>query len=179
MSEYRFNVFWSEADNNYVATCPDFPGVSGFGETRVQALAEAELSLQLAIEAYQEEGWELPIPQPPPSHSGRLLLRLPRSLHTQLAQQAEVEGISLNMLACNYLTEGAAEHQIHGELRIMREQLAQLLQDLQKQAGNGANVQGASAIQEDSRVEQEPARGVVSMGSRPDIHVSGRRKVKQ
>ena len=31
-------------------------------------------------------------------HSGRLLLRMPRGLHGQLAQQAEREGVSLNRL---------------------------------------------------------------------------------
>ena len=29
-------------------------------------------------------------------HSGRLLLRMPRSLHTELAHEAEREGVSLN-----------------------------------------------------------------------------------
>src|SRR4051794_28127218 len=142
MSEYRFNVFWSDPDSNYVAACPEFLGVSGFGETRAQALAEAELSLQLAIESYQEEGWDLPAPQPPPSHSGRLLLRLPRSLHTQLAQQAEVEGVSLNMLACTYPPGGTPLPQPHAELHVMGEQRVQLKQALHKQAVRGVNLQG-------------------------------------
>jgi RNA polymerase sigma-B factor len=37
-------------------------------------------------------------PEPRPSHSGRLLVRMPQSLHSELAQTAEREGVSLNTL---------------------------------------------------------------------------------
>jgi hypothetical protein len=33
-----------------------------------------------------------------PAHSGRLLLRMPRTLHAQLAETAERQGVSLNQL---------------------------------------------------------------------------------
>jgi predicted RNase H-like HicB family nuclease len=59
---YSFNVFWSEEDASYIAVCPEFSGLSAFGETAEQALAEMEIALDLAIETYQEEGWTLPEP---------------------------------------------------------------------------------------------------------------------
>jgi SOS-response transcriptional repressor LexA len=59
---YSFNVFWSEEDEAYIAVCPEFPGLSAFGETAEQALAEIEVALDMAIETYQEEGWTLPEP---------------------------------------------------------------------------------------------------------------------
>lgn len=37
-------------------------------------------------------------------HSGRLLLRMPRTLHGELAQQAEREGVSLNRLIVTRLS---------------------------------------------------------------------------
>ena len=37
-------------------------------------------------------------------HSGRLLLRMPRTLHSQLAQAAEREGVSLNRLIVTRLS---------------------------------------------------------------------------
>lgn len=33
MSNYSFQAFWSEDDEAYVATCAEFSGLSGFGET--------------------------------------------------------------------------------------------------------------------------------------------------
>ena len=37
-------------------------------------------------------------------HSGRLLLRMPRTLHAELARLAEVRGISLNQLIVGLLS---------------------------------------------------------------------------
>jgi hypothetical protein len=39
-----------------------------------------------------------------PSYSGRLLLRMPRTLHAELAQAAEREGTSLNQLIVGLLS---------------------------------------------------------------------------
>ena len=39
-----------------------------------------------------------------PSYSGRLLLRMPRTLHEQLAEAAEQEGTSLNQLIVGLLS---------------------------------------------------------------------------
>jgi RNA polymerase sigma-B factor len=38
------------------------------------------------------------------AHSGRLLLRMPRNLHAQLAEAAEREGVSLNQLIVGTLS---------------------------------------------------------------------------
>ena len=59
---YGYSVFWSADDSAFVAICPEFPGLSAFGATREAALAELEVALELAIETYHAEGWELPQP---------------------------------------------------------------------------------------------------------------------
>ena len=41
-------------------------------------------------------------------HSGRLLLRMPRTLHGQLAQAAEREGVSLNRLIVTRLSRSVS-----------------------------------------------------------------------
>ena len=46
------------------------------------------------------------------THSGRLLLRMPRALHAQLAARADSEGLSLNQYIVGTLT-----HAIDGERR--------------------------------------------------------------
>ena len=43
-------------------------------------------------------------PQAETEHSGRLLLRMPRALHGELAQAAEREGVSLNRLIVSRLS---------------------------------------------------------------------------
>jgi hypothetical protein len=42
------------------------------------------------------------------SHSGRLLLRMPKALHAALAQRADGEQVSLNQLIVRMLTEGVS-----------------------------------------------------------------------
>lgn len=61
-NKYTFQIFWSEADEAFVAICGEFPGLSAFGETHEDALREAQLALDLMVEAYKEKG--LPLPEP-------------------------------------------------------------------------------------------------------------------
>jgi HicB family len=42
-------------------------------------------------------------------HSGRLLLRMPRTLHAELAQAAEKRGVSLNQLIVGLLSNSLAD----------------------------------------------------------------------
>lgn len=105
MNRYGFSVAWSGPDNAYLALCAEFPGLSAFGQTPEQAISELETALELAIETYEEEGWELPQPREQQSHSGQLRVRLPRVLHARLSAQAELDGVSLNTLIVAYLAE--------------------------------------------------------------------------
>lgn len=112
MDNYNFNANWSEEDNVYIATCSEFPGVSAFGETPENALSEMRTALEMAIETYQEEGWPLPKPKSMQSHRAQFCVRLPKSLHSKLAAQAEAEaeGVSLNSLVVAYLSESVGTH---------------------------------------------------------------------
>lgn len=98
MNKYSINLFWSDEDGGYIAVSPEFPGLSAFGKTAEKAIAEAQVALELFAATYEEEGLSLPEPQVVQRYSGQTRLRLPKSLHRQAAQIAEVEGISLNQL---------------------------------------------------------------------------------
>jgi hypothetical protein len=58
----------------------------------------------------REEGDKTPAARAEPNYSGRLLLRMPRALHAELAQRAEREGTSLNQLII-----GALSSSVHGD----------------------------------------------------------------
>ncbi|MBA2606042.1 MAG: type II toxin-antitoxin system HicB family antitoxin [Acidobacteria bacterium] len=62
-NKYALQIFWSEEDEAFVAICQEFPGLSAFGETREEALCEAQIALDLMIETYQYKGISLPEPQ--------------------------------------------------------------------------------------------------------------------
>ena len=109
MYNYSYRVVWSDKDECYIATCPEFPHLSAFGDTAPEALGELNVAMELAIDVYTEEGWKLPEPQKVHEYSGQFRLRLPKGLHRKLAIQAESEGVSLNTLSIQYLSEGLAE----------------------------------------------------------------------
>jgi predicted RNase H-like HicB family nuclease len=62
MSKYAIHIFWSQEDEAFIAVCQEFPGLSAFGETREEALREAQNALDLMIETYKENG--IPLPEP-------------------------------------------------------------------------------------------------------------------
>jgi predicted HicB family RNase H-like nuclease len=69
----------------------------------------AEEARTLWIETEYEAGEEIPLPSYPPEYSGKFNLRLPKSLHAQLAQSAEREGVSLNQYVVMLLAAAEAK----------------------------------------------------------------------
>jgi predicted RNase H-like HicB family nuclease len=101
MKNYGFNIFWSNEDEGFIATSPDFPGLSAFGETVEEALSEAQVALKLFIETYEEQGIQLPKPKSIQEYSGQFRLRISKELHRKAAEIAFEEGISLNQFVSN------------------------------------------------------------------------------
>ena len=62
-NKYAIQIFWSDEDDSFVAACREFPGLSAVGETREEALREAQIALDLMIETYQNNNLSLPEPQ--------------------------------------------------------------------------------------------------------------------
>jgi predicted RNase H-like HicB family nuclease len=58
----HINVFYSDEDRGFIAEVPDLDGVSAFGETPSEAVAEIEQVIELWIDAATEAG--RPIPEP-------------------------------------------------------------------------------------------------------------------
>lgn len=106
LRHYRKSVAWSDEDESFVATCAEFPGLSGIGESEAEALTELGTVLGAVAELYAEEGRSLPEPKTPLGYSGQFRLRLPKSLHAQLAEAAASEGVSLNTMIVTLLAGG-------------------------------------------------------------------------
>lgn len=62
MKDYHVNIFYSEADEGYIADIPDLWPCSAFGETPEQALAEVLVAKEAWLEVAREDS--LPIPEP-------------------------------------------------------------------------------------------------------------------
>ena len=109
-------VEWSDNEQEFVATCPEFSGLSAFGETKAEAFAEAELVLESFIEIHEEDGEPLPEPRKVECVSGQTRLRIPKSLHARLKRDAEKEGTSLNQYLVHLLSERQAYKEVLDEI---------------------------------------------------------------
>lgn len=116
MSKYGFKIQWSEEDEGYVATSPEFPGLSAFGETEEDALAEAKIARQLFIDDILESGEELPTAQLAHEYSGQTRLRLSKTLHRLVAEMAASEGVSLNQFIVDAVNERLGAQKAGGRL---------------------------------------------------------------
>jgi antitoxin HicB len=92
-----------DPDGYWIAEHPELPGCIADGETAQEALSSLDISRELWIESRLATGLEVPEPQEAPQYSGRFVLRIPKSLHRDLANEAETEGVSLNSLVSNAL----------------------------------------------------------------------------
>lgn len=61
--EYQIQIYWSDEDQAYIAEVPELPGAMADGETRHEALANAETVIQEWIETARELGRDVPAPQ--------------------------------------------------------------------------------------------------------------------
>ncbi|HEV7515492.1 MAG TPA: type II toxin-antitoxin system HicB family antitoxin [Thermoanaerobaculia bacterium] len=62
MHRYEVIIYWSDADQVFVAEVPELPGCMAHGATPERALGEAQEAIQLWIDTAREFGD--PIPEP-------------------------------------------------------------------------------------------------------------------
>jgi predicted HicB family RNase H-like nuclease len=105
VTHYDFNVTWSPEDEEFVATCAEFPSLSWLAASEVEALRGLQSMLRDVIADMHESGEEVPEPFAGRMYSGKFQVRLGQSLHRRLAKHAERDGVSLNQYISQKLAE--------------------------------------------------------------------------
>lgn len=101
---------YPEVNGGYTVTIKDLPGCISQAETKQEALEMIEDARIGWLEVAYAHNDPIPEPQPEPSYSGKLLLRMPKSLHQRLAERASREGVSLNQYVNVLLGEANTIH---------------------------------------------------------------------
>jgi predicted RNase H-like HicB family nuclease len=109
--EYYLNfqypvILYPDQEGGYVAQIKDLPGCLTQGETLDETIANINEARELWIETAYEAGDEIPLPSTDDTYSGKLLLRMPKSLHRRLAEEADRENVSLNQYIVSVLSRG-------------------------------------------------------------------------
>ncbi len=94
-----------DGETHFEARVKELPDVYEYAETYEEAYALAIDTIETAAEMYAEEGREFPLPHVEiEGYSGRVTLRMEKSLHRSMALLSEYENVSLNSLICNILS---------------------------------------------------------------------------
>jgi antitoxin HicB len=109
MFKYSVTIRWSDEDKGFIATVPELPGLSAFGEAQEDAISEIQIAGEAYLEALRETGQRTPTVEKVSPYSGQLRVRMLKSLHAQLAAAAEREEVSLNTYIVSLLSARHAE----------------------------------------------------------------------
>lgn len=121
-----------EGNRYWTAYFPAVEGVVGGGATIEEAIEEAEENLEVFLEYLQDEKRSLPEEFEETAYSGKIALRLPRSMHKQLVDLAESENISLNSLINlaleNYIGKSQFNYEINRKIEALQDVAEKSLQ---------------------------------------------------
>ena len=85
-----------EPQGGWFVAVKELPGCMSRGETPAEAVERIRDAMRAWLEVATEDGYPIPEPRPAEEYSGKFVLRVPRSLHRDLSEAAEREGVSLN-----------------------------------------------------------------------------------
>ncbi len=99
---YKMEIVPDVEEGGYVALFSDLPGCITVGDTIEEAIENIIDAKKAWLEAALEAGTTIPEPDDLKEYSGQFKLRIPKSLHRQLAERSRKEGVSMNQY-CVYL----------------------------------------------------------------------------
>jgi predicted RNase H-like HicB family nuclease len=76
-----------DPESGYVVEIKELQGCLTQAETLDEAIANINEARQLWVETAYENGDDIPLPSTDDTYSGRLLLRIPKSLHRRLTEK--------------------------------------------------------------------------------------------
>ncbi len=89
---------------NYVVEFIDFPGITGGGNTQEEAFQVADEALEMYFEVLKSEGRTIPSVTNFKT-SGRITLRIPKTMHLKVIEMSEKEGVSINTFIIDALSQ--------------------------------------------------------------------------
>lgn len=103
---YRMDLRFDPESHAWIVRYPELPGCTADGKTPVKAMKAGEEAKELWLETALDEHHAIPEPQNEPTHSGKLVLRLPKTLHAAAVESADRECASLNTYLVQLVSEG-------------------------------------------------------------------------
>ena len=99
---YKMEIVPDKEEGGFIASFPDLPGCITVGDSIEDVIQNIVDAKRVWLESELEMGAMIPEPEEMKEYSGQFKLRLPKSLHKQLAEHSRSEGVSMNQY-CVYL----------------------------------------------------------------------------
>lgn len=109
-------VLIPEEDGTFSAEILEFPGCFAQGENPNEAFNNLEKAAKVWIEASLAQGLNIPSPASNQGYSGKIALRIPRSLHKRAAQMAARDATSLNQFLITAIASRIGAEEYHNHL---------------------------------------------------------------
>jgi antitoxin HicB len=122
--DYPVRIEFDDQDNFFTADFPDLPGCSASGDTVEEAYENALKTKEEWIRITVEQGFQIPDPTASSDFSGRILLRLPTSLHAAVAFKAQANASSLNQYLVHLLAGAVIGDTVEGHLEEIKNRIA-------------------------------------------------------
>lgn len=103
---YRVEVLPDEGEGGFALHCPELPGCVTCADNLEEGFRMLEDAKRCWFTACLEDGTSIPEPVRPEDFSGQFKLRIPKSLHSRLAQKSREEGVSMNQYCVYLLSKG-------------------------------------------------------------------------
>lgn len=100
--DYKIEIIPDNEEGGYALRCPELSGCVTCAENIQEGIKMLEDAKKCWFTTCLEDGIEIPEPKNTEEYSGQFKLRMPKSLHRELAERSKKEGISMNQY-CVYL----------------------------------------------------------------------------
>lgn len=120
---------YDEGELLFTASIKELPGLIVYGESLEEIYDEIELAKADWIEANLEWGRKIkePLENSLEEYSGKITLRIPKTLHKLVKERSEIEGVSLNQTIVQLINDG-----LFKQTQNVVEQLAEQFEQMTK-----------------------------------------------
>lgn len=101
---YPFTIHQDES--GYAITYPDLLGCISSGDSLEEVIQNGNNAKNEWLDIKYSDGDPIPEPGDSQKYSGKFYLRIPKTLHADIARKAEEEGTSMNQFLLHIVTKG-------------------------------------------------------------------------
>ena len=129
-------TLYQEEEGGFTVEIKDLPGCISQGETLEEAYAMIADAREGWLTVAFERGLDIPLPstETGEEYSGKFVLRVPKTLHRQLSEQAERDGSSLNGYVTALLAQQVALAGVLGGIESLSHDIRSLERQVKREA---------------------------------------------